>query len=86
MATEENKSLGREPVKLDDLVAQINSWIRSAKTQRKVLARQSRRGQMKREERMMIQAARMVQDHGLISIITKVQDETITFMAERVPQ
>lgn len=84
MATDGAKhNTAGEPFRLDDLVAQVNHWLEDMSSQRKVLARRPERGLMKREERLMMQAARMVQDHGLISIITKRQNGIITFIAER---
>lgn len=83
MATVGNRTTG-ETVRLDDLVKQIDEWVESDSQTRKVLARKRANGIMRREEQLMMQAARMVQDHGLISIITKHKDGIISFVAEKV--
>lgn len=72
------------PFRLDDLVMQINHWLEDTSSPRKVLARRPQRGLIRREEAMMLEAARMVQDHGLISIIVKNNNGMLSFIAERV--
>lgn len=85
MATENSEgSGGGGPVKLQDIIEQFEAWIESGKSARKVIARRPERSRMRREEAMTLQAARMLQDHGLLSIITTRSNETISYIAERV--
>lgn len=79
-----SSKVGGESVRLQDLVESIDTWISGDGADRKVLARRSERGILKREERLVMQAARMLQDHGQISIITTRKNGVISFIAEKV--
>lgn len=84
MATESSKGdTSGGPFRMDDLVRQLNHWLEDTTSPRKVIARKPQRGMMRREEAMMMEAARMVQDHGLISIVCKNKNGITTFIAER---
>lgn len=83
MATDGSKVQGGETIRIDDLVRQIEDWAENAATERKVLARRKQSGLLRREERIVMMAARLCQDNGSISIITRNRDGVTTFYAER---